>query len=726
MQLLALLAVTTMVGQAPALGVLAGKVPTTPGLQAPERMTDGLIAHDGDPWDTSLAVRLPPGVVVEWDLGRDQPLAGAAIQGDNNDLYTLSLSADGQTWADVFRAEPKPTPGLQTRVGEFVTHGRYVRLRAEGGDAAYSVAEVALFADGASMATSALVRPPWVPSHPLDLSWTYLLLATGLALFLTSSRSPSFWVGVCGLGLLAVGASVLGETNATPSDAARVNWIRAVVALLAATAVLREALFQRRYPAHRGLVQLVYAATAVLGVWSFLNLGRPQFFDAGRGTPTFLHHYDMRTYYPLARYFAELRFDGVYEASARVVADERGEAAVAGVPLRSLLTHEMTTYGASKAHADEVRARFSDARWASFVQDMTYFRRGMGDGGYLGSMQDHGGNATPVWLLGARLLLGWFDAGDGTLWLGVAVDALLVLLAFAALGWAFGWRTAMVTACVFGAMDFYMFGSNWFGAALRHDWLALWLLGIAAVKKEKFEVGGALLAWAALIRAFPALGLVTLSAPLLWDLGRSLWQQKKAFDRQAFLARHRAEWRVYKGVALWGGFLFTVSTLMFGPRAWVEWLRKVAILNRDGHVNNLAVKTWLVQDPTAWLVVAVLATAVVLFVSRKLPLSVAAAMGVVLLPVVFNPANYYLHVVCGLAVLAREDEARGRARGFVAFLVLLGMCAASFFTSLSGDFGAHFYADTLVLMVALGVLVVWQGIESFLPEPVEPEAPANP
>jgi len=48
-----------------------------------------------------------------------------------------------------------------------------------------------------------------------------------------------------------------------------------------------------------------------------LNFGRPQFFDAGRGAPTYLHHYDMRAYFPIAKYFPECGSDGVYAASAR-------------------------------------------------------------------------------------------------------------------------------------------------------------------------------------------------------------------------------------------------------------------------------------------------------------------------------------------------------------------------------------------------------------------------
>jgi len=60
---------------------------------------------------------------------------------------------------------------------------------------------------------------------------------------------------------------------------------------------------------------------------------------------------------------------------------------------------------------------------------------------------------------------------------GRRVDALLLSLAFAAIGWAYGLRTMLVAITMFGAMDLYQFGSNWFGSPLRHDWLSLWRSG---------------------------------------------------------------------------------------------------------------------------------------------------------------------------------------------------------------------------------------------------------
>ena len=44
----------------------------------------------------------------------------------------------------------------------------------------------------------------------------------------------------------------------------------------------------------------------------------------------------------------------------------------------------------------------------------------------------------------------------------------------------------LLAMTVFGANDLYMFGTNWTGATLRHDWLALLGFAAAALKRERW------------------------------------------------------------------------------------------------------------------------------------------------------------------------------------------------------------------------------------------------
>lgn len=702
-----------------AAGLLHEKTPSSVEHAPPwPAWTDGVVQFDGAPWDAPGAVRLPAGGYVQWDLGRVEPIRGAAIQADNNDEYVLSVSEAGVAWLEVWKAGPVDKPGLQTRdTMALDTRARYVRLSARGGDGFYSVTEFEVFATDAQRARSQLLRPKWLPQHPLDVAWATALAVVALVLLVVGQKSPRA-VLVGAVVVLLAGAAYLAKVTLVDPprvDAARLNFIRAAVAGLAFLAVGRSLVLRARHPAHEGLALGVLGFTAVFGVLCFLNLGRAQFHDAGTGKPTFLHHYDMRTYFPIAKYFREVCFDGVYAASAAAVGDERvGLDGVATVGFRDLRTHVPTNVTAARAHVEEVRARFSPERWAEFKVDMQYFRRAMNDGGFLGSMSDHGGNATPVWFLGARVLFGWLPASDFALWVGVVADALLVLLGFLSLWWAFGPRTALLAATVFGAMDFYMFGTNWFGAALRHDWLALWCLGLAALKKEKFAVAGGLFAWSALIRAFPALTFFTLAIPPVWDGVAAL--ARRRFSLRAWAKTHEGVLRVALGAAVFGGALFLASLAMFGPSAWTEWYRKVSMLNADGHLNNLAVKTYVVAHKVGYPVVVLASVLAVAFAVRRAPPVEAAAFGVVLLPVVFNPANYYLHAVFLLVVLGRERReapldtpVSGRAD----WLVLLAMCAASYFTSLTAHLGEHFRYDTWVMLGALGVVWLTQVVRSF-------------
>jgi hypothetical protein len=718
---------------AEAAGLLNGHAPSsvTGGAPASPAYTDDAVQFDGAPWNGPGAVVIPRGGTVQWDLGRVEPITGAAIQADNNDEYLVEVSEVGIAWLEVWRAGPAGNPGLQTRsVGGLDTRARYVRLTPLGGDGNYSVSEFEVFANDAQRSRSRLLRPKWLPEHPQDVAWTWALGVTALVLLVAGRRSHGAVIAAAAAILVAGAAVMLKMAVLDPpsADASRLNFMRAAVAGLAFLAIARSLVLRKRHPAHEGLSVLVLAATGVFGVLCFLNLGRPQFHDAGAGRPTFLHHYDMRTYFPIAKYFPELRFDGVYAASAAAVGDDRGGLdGVATVGLRDLRTHQSTTVAASRDHVEAVRARFSPARWQQFKVDMQYFRRAMGDGGFLGSMGDHGGNATPVWFAAARLLFGFLPASDFALWVGVAADVLLLLLAFASLWWAFGPRTALLAMTVFGAMDFYMFGTNWFGAALRHDWLALWCLGLSALKKERFGLAGALFAWSALIRAFPALTFVTVAVPALWD-GVALLLRRR-FSLRKWMDQHHGVLRVAAGAALFGSVLFLVSVAMFGLPSWTEWWRKVSMLNADGHLNNLAVKTYVISGGPGYQAILVGSLLAVAFAVRRAPLVEAAAFGVVLLPIVFNPANYYLHAVFLLVVLGREERdghwysapttspRRGTpVGGRVGWLMLAAMCVASFFTSLTPDLGAHFRQDTFVMLTTLGGLWLVQVVRSFRPE----------
>src|SRR4029079_12185321 len=206
----------------------------------------------------------------------------------------------------------------------------------------------------------------------------------------------------------------------------------------------------------------------------YYHFGALQFWDAAKGRHSLVHTFDMRHYFPLAKYFRELHFDGLYAAQAAAYVDLHPGTTVNDLQrtkFRDLRDSEMRPARDMADHIADVKARFSPERWELFKKDSKYFLDTMGAGDYLGGMVDHGGNATPVWILGGYALFAHTDASELSLTLGGLIDPLLVLTLFFFVWRCFGLRVMLYVVILFGATDFYQFGSNLVGSTLRQDWL---------------------------------------------------------------------------------------------------------------------------------------------------------------------------------------------------------------------------------------------------------------
>src|SRR5262249_3118616 len=91
--------------------------------------------------------------------------------------------------------------------------------------------------------------------------------------------------------------------------------------------------------------------------------------------------------------------------------------------------------------------------------------------------------------------------------------------------------------------------------------------------------------------------------------------------------------------------------------------------------------------------------------AREKRLEQAALLGLCLVPVVFAPANYYIHFIFLLPILGAE----------AVWLILLGLCAGQYFTTWLNDLTLHFYLASVLLMVALlAILVTMLGRSGWL------------
>jgi hypothetical protein len=170
------------------------------GLSAPvavkarnvERMTDGSAAEPGDAWDTFLTSIVEKDGSVTWDFGQTTPFEGVWIQADNNDVYVLSTSDDGQTFTPVWESSTMDNAGMQTRSSVGAGgRGRYLRLTAKGGDGMFSVGELAVFKSGQEARTFVpkYVRTAPEP-QPFDGNWVVVAVVLIAVVALVKRLKP--------------------------------------------------------------------------------------------------------------------------------------------------------------------------------------------------------------------------------------------------------------------------------------------------------------------------------------------------------------------------------------------------------------------------------------------------------------------------------------------------------------------------------------------------------
>jgi len=726
--------------------LLGGRSPmASKGVQHAARMTDGFVANEGGYWRTDMTGVIADGGYAIWDLGEVRPIACALLQGDNNDSYDLGGSVDGQSFAPLWTAGPTGKPGMQQRLEQHVNgQARYVRLSAHGGDGAYSVGEVALFSEcGADWPPRLVAREG---SSDDDNVRFKLMLFAGLAVLflLLNRRGAKDWIRLTFVVPAGVGLSVLVDLwGMWPFEETVQTTVRAVVAAIATVIVFREYVWPRLYPVSARATATTLVVLSLIAGASYYHFGWPQFRDESKGRQTLVHPWDMRVYFPVAKYFHELRFDGLYLASVAAYLDNHPgmpASSVARAHMRDLTDNEMRLAGQVMDQIQDVRKRFTPERWEAFKKDMKYFEDVMGAGAYLGSMQDHGGNATPVWLLGAYLLWHNAPASELTLTLTALIDPLMWLLLFIVMARTFGVRAMTICLIVWGTTDFSRFGTNLMGATLRADWMVALGLGACALKKQRWALGGGLLAYGGLIRAFPAFASFFLAVPPLWWL-IDRYREKRAWPSgAAFLESQRPALLAIVGVIGTVAVLVAASSAVFGFHdAWFTWSRKIAIHAEQPNSNHVGIRNVVSYSPSlegrkvaderriepwsAWqdlqretfarrkvlfYLGVLLYTGLAVVACRRLRLDQAAILGLMMIPVYFYPANYYCHHIFLLPLLAtaagpprRLREPEGRTWfGLVASIVMvMGFCQYFTLDQSAGESDVTATYESIIMLV---------------------------
>lgn len=710
------------------------------GVRRDALLTDNVAAPRADFWKSELtAIFSSAQAFVEWDLGKSTPIRAAYLQGDDNDIYTLSISEDGASFTPIWEARPSGGGGLQARSTDTLQgQGRYIRITAGAGDGSYAVSELQVFSQKPAVwPPNPQVRDSLPPDEVLRSKILIFGLALAVAVALAYKGAPIWWTFALAILPLAAGFDAYRAlVLAWPPGTREVALVRGVFAAVGCLIVLRETFSPPRFLADRRVSVAALGLCAVMASAAFYNLGSPQFHDYKNDKPGFVHNFDMRVYFPIAKYFKELRFDGLYLGSVAAYVDDDKSVtlhSLAFTQLRSLKTHRMVKVSESEADIKEVRSRFTDARWQDFKRDMRYFRENMGVRDYLGSMSDHGGNATPVWFLFGHLMFANAHANNTTLTITAMLDPLLLLIAFGCVWRAFGFRTMLVCAIVFGANDFYMFGTCWAGATLRHDWMAYLCIGICMLKLERWSLAGVFLMLSGLIRAFPFFALVGAAIPTMWWLYEHVRANKKLPSIALIKEKQGHILKVALAALITGVVLFLASSAMFGFRSWPEWLHKVSMLQRDPHVNHVSLRALIggpdgihtrVMAARQSVYIAAIATfaLMVFFSARKKHISQAATLGTLMIPIAFHPANYYIHFIFVLPLLAiqlrtkKGEEAAAwpiKPADAMFWVVLLLLCAAEYGAAIEKDLGLHFYYSSAMIILAVTTILVMELVREY-------------
>jgi hypothetical protein len=338
--------------------------------------------------------------------------------------------------------------------------------------------------------------------------------------------------------------------------------------------------FLRRVRSARSALNLAYGALAALSMLAFLNFGDLH----GRGQ---LPHWAEQFHFDLGdKYLRELRYDGLYPATSAAMA-ERGIFRRSR-QVRDTMTFEMIPASDLAEREKEVRARFTEARWKAFGDDLASI---LAEERGAASVEDHGNTSSPSGALGPWLLMKVIPLRAAGFRVLGSADLALLLLAFLAC-----WRFASLRVAAF-TITFALLPPNvtdfLLGSLFRFDWLAAALLGTLAAHRRRWGLAGAFFAYAALARPFAAGFGVCAGVGLAGEAWRRTvdWRALVRFLLSAL------------GTA---AVLVLVSSLLFGWQIWPDYAVRTSATVREGYygINHGLRDVWvqLVHDGARGLV----------------------------------------------------------------------------------------------------------------------------
>ena len=534
---IALLSLLCLIASAPAAAqgeacpsgnLLAGKSPTgRPGVTHTERLTDGVMAGEGEAWQSELTSVLDAAEShVIYDLGASTRITAIDLQGDNNDDYIVELSEDRSSFTTLWVADPVSGQGMRRRGTRGLQgSGRYIRVRARAGDSAYSLGEVQVFCE-----TPSAWPPPVKVQNTAKWWWKKILekrdhryrLAIALlglfffiALFRVEERKKALWgASALSVAMLAIAGYRLYDARLAPWFA---SWgVYALGVMVVAWAARGIWLARQEQEARqwweRGALLWVILACAT----TWVNFG---VFHSSR----IVHYWDTFHYYVGSKYFEENEYERLYECVLAADYQDRGATDLEKRKIRDLGDNRLHFVSEADVlrHQETCAAHFSPERWEAFREDARSFRTVMGSGWWKDMVMDHGYNASPISNMVAVFLtnIGWRDQVPQVSSNRVApddlkkfrqrvlrytmIDLALYAGAFLMILWAFGLRSCALAVLVWGTG--YPWAYFWTGGSFaRVPWFFMAVAAVCLLKRGFPLLSGFALSWSALLRLFPA------------------------------------------------------------------------------------------------------------------------------------------------------------------------------------------------------------------------------
>jgi hypothetical protein len=466
-----------------------------------------------------------------------------------------------------------------------------------------------------------------------------------------------------------------------------------------------------------GLRALAITASLLAGTgwWNIMQL------TAEGGKLLFESYWDVHHYYLSSKYAPELGHTLLYTCYlAAESEDGLGIHQLRRPMVRDLTTREARPTAEVMSGAPELcKSRFSPERWEEWLHDHRFFRTHMRHFYWNGLAMDYGFNASPAWLVVGRSLATWAPLGDGVFAALISIDTLFFVSMFAMAWLSFGWRATCAAIVFFGTNQ--LAGSyEMLGAFLRNDWLFLSVAGICLLKQERPFLAGAALAYATLLRVFPALIVLGVLLKIGRDMAAARSFRVAPFQR-SFILGGLIGTIVVGGLSVvaggrasaWPEFVVNLvhhSDLQVEVAGLPAFLREatgVVPQERnwagDGEVRlepRLARGGWQPGE-ARWVAIrlASLALFLALFmlaVGREREW-VAAVLALGLIPLAGDVAHYYYVILLAYAFLGVRSEAIGRT--FSVMTVLFAGLGLGFLIQIGERENSRIYAFAAAVVI---------------------------